>query len=159
MSIPNTSMGTTWCGEIPVELETRKFHTRVDEGGITDFVGGWNDETNAAWDTILDEGLIKLTEDQARRLLYNTRNPQDPSTCAGALEVFLLLHCFVFLFLSLVPSVYFADGIWYRHQENSSRMHVGLSTLSGLPETLDHCFDYLRQNIMCWSDTTISSLA
>ncbi|THC96550.1 hypothetical protein EYZ11_003994 [Aspergillus tanneri] len=59
MSIPNTSMGTTWCGEIPVELETRKFHTRVDEGGITDFVGGWNDETNAAWDTILD-GILPL---------------------------------------------------------------------------------------------------
>lgn len=40
--------------EIPVEWTTRKFRTGVEEGGLTDFIGGWNEHTNAAWDTILD---------------------------------------------------------------------------------------------------------
>ncbi|KAI9036336.1 oxidase ustYa family protein [Aspergillus affinis] len=133
--------------EIPVQWTTRKFRTGVEEGGLTDFIGGWNEHTNAAWDTILDAGLIKLTEDQAKRLPFNTtRNPQDPSTYVGALEVFHQLHC-----LNNIRHGYYVPEARDLVPEPGKLLtHAAY---------LDHCFDYLRQNIMCWSDTTISSLA
>ncbi|THC95111.1 hypothetical protein EYZ11_005395 [Aspergillus tanneri] len=79
--------------EIPVEREIRQFHTGV-HNEITEFFGDVNDKTNAAWQTILDAGLIKLTPDQASRLPHETaRNPHDPSTYVGILEAFHQLHC------------------------------------------------------------------
>ncbi|PLB43503.1 hypothetical protein P170DRAFT_480478 [Aspergillus steynii IBT 23096] len=153
--------------EIPVEWTTRKFRTGVEEGGLTDFIGGWNEHTNAAWDTILDAGLIKLTEDQAKSLPYNTtRNPQDPSTYVGALEVFHQLHClnnirhgyYVPEARDLVPEpgklLTHAGQLFFCLNDETA-----LTIRSPAFCSLDHCFDYLRQNIMCWSDTTISSLA
>lgn len=40
--------------EIPVEMEMRQFHTGVRYGDGTPFMGGWNNDTNHAWESILD---------------------------------------------------------------------------------------------------------
>ncbi|KAA8645271.1 oxidase ustYa family protein [Aspergillus tanneri] len=129
--------------EIPVEREIRQFHTGV-HNEITEFFGDVNDKTNAAWQTILDAGLIKLTPDQASRLPHETaRNPHDPSTYVGILEAFHQLHC-----LNAIWEGFYDPEKGFSHPVHGHRdLHP------------DHCFEYLRQNILCWSDTNIGTIA
>ncbi|KAM3426918.1 hypothetical protein MY4824_009745 [Beauveria thailandica] len=122
----------------------RQFHTGVQHGDITPFIGGWNNATNAAWASILDAGLIKLTPEQAGKLPYETaRNPGDSSTYVGILEVFHELHCLN----------YIRRGYYNAEQRDLFPEPGKLLTHA------DHCFDYLRQNLMCWSDTTIAPIS
>ncbi|KAL7910459.1 hypothetical protein GGI35DRAFT_493061 [Trichoderma velutinum] len=129
---------------IPVEMEMRQLHTAVRYGDVTPFMGGWNNETNHAWESILDAGLIRLTPDQASKLPYKTaKNPHDPSTYVGILEVFHQLHCLN----------YIRHGYYIPEQRD-------LYPDPGKDAThADHCFDFLRQNLMCWSDTDIASIS
>ncbi|KAL7941543.1 hypothetical protein V8C42DRAFT_360768 [Trichoderma barbatum] len=130
--------------EIPVEMEMRQFHTAVRHGDVTPFMGGWNNETNLAWNSILDAGLIKLTPQQASKLPYKTaRNPHDPSTYVGILEVFHQLHCLNFI----------RQGYYIPEERDLYPPPGEVATHA------DHCFDFLRQNLMCWSDTDIAPIS
>ncbi|KAI0402437.1 hypothetical protein F4802DRAFT_575746 [Xylaria palmicola] len=124
--------------EVPVEMELYRFRTGVRES--TPFFGPPNATTNAAWGTILNAGLIKLTPEQANRLSVPTAiNQEDPTSYVGILEVFHQLHCLNTLRLRAFaqdPEVQFAD-----------------------PGHTAHCFEYIRQSLMCLADVNIAPIS
>ncbi|KAI5865375.1 hypothetical protein GGS23DRAFT_558957 [Durotheca rogersii] len=124
--------------EIPVEMELYRFRTGVREK--TPFFGAPNASTDAAWDTILDAGLVRLTAAQADKLSAPTaRSQQDPTSYVGILEVFHQLHCLNILRKRLYasdPAVQLGDSF-----------HTA------------HCFDYIRQSLMCLSDVNIAPIS
>ncbi|KAF4505956.1 hypothetical protein G6O67_007851 [Ophiocordyceps sinensis] len=129
--------------EIPVEREMRQFHTGIQPGDTTPFMGGLTDEANAAWASILDAGLVKLTPEQAAKLPYETaRDPHDSSSYVGVLDVFHQLHC-----LNHIREGYY----------NAGRRELAPQP-GEIVTHVDHCFDFLRQNLMCWSDTSITPI-
>ncbi|KAI1427180.1 hypothetical protein F5Y12DRAFT_712514 [Xylaria sp. FL1777] len=123
---------------IPVEMELYRFQTGVRES--TPFFGPPNATTDAAWNTILNAGLIKLTPEQADTLSAPTAKDQlDPTSYVGILEVFHQLHCLNTLRLRAFaqdPEVQFAD-----------------------PGHTAHCFEYIRQSLMCLADVNIAPIS
>ncbi|KAI0534374.1 hypothetical protein GGR58DRAFT_61283 [Xylaria digitata] len=124
--------------EIPVEMELYRFQTGVRES--TPFFGPPNATTDAAWRTILNAGLIKLTPEQADMLSAPTaKNQEDPTSYVGILEVFHQLHCLNTLRLRAFAKdseVQFAD-----------------------PGHTAHCFEYIRQSLMCLADVNIAPIS
>ncbi|KAL7941544.1 hypothetical protein V8C42DRAFT_348667 [Trichoderma barbatum] len=119
----------------------REFFTGITEDRKTAFLGPPSNETNAAWASIQDVGLIHLNENQARLLGTPTaRQYKVPEgSYVGVLEVFHQLHC-----LSRIRMAFYTDqkgGHW--ESPDVVRRHN------------DHCFDYLRQSLMCLSDVNI----
>ncbi|KAI1168617.1 hypothetical protein F5B18DRAFT_669868 [Nemania serpens] len=123
--------------EVPVEMELYRFATGVREK--TAFWGAPNATTDAAWSTILDAGLVRLTPEQAAKLSAPTvKSRQDPTSYVGILEVFHQLHCVNILRHRLYnydPEVQIGDAF-----------HIG------------HCFEYLRQSVMCLADVNIAPI-
>ncbi|KAI1194125.1 hypothetical protein F5X97DRAFT_327876 [Nemania serpens] len=141
--------------EIPVEIELYRFATGVREK--TDFWGAPNATTDAAWGTILNgecphtrpgranyshsflAGLVRLTSEQAGKLSAPTaKSRQDPTSYVGILEVFHQLHCLNILRRRLYSS---ESGF-----KPGDAFHTG------------HCFEYLRQSLMCLSDVNIAPI-
>ncbi|GAW16356.1 hypothetical protein ANO14919_057820 [Xylariales sp. No.14919] len=124
--------------EVPVEMELYRFQTGVRES--TPFFGPPNATTDAAWGTILNAGLIKLTPEQADALSAPTaKDQQDSTSYVGILEVFHQLHCLNTLRLRAFatdPEVQFAD-----------------------PGHTAHCFEYIRQSLMCLADVNIAPIS
>ncbi|KAM3426919.1 hypothetical protein MY4824_009746 [Beauveria thailandica] len=127
--------------DIPVEMETREFYTGITEDRKTDFYGPPSNKTNAAWASIQDVGLIRLNADQVRLLGTPTARQYNApvGSYVGVLEVFHQLHC-----LSRIRMAFYTEqkgGYW--------------ETLEVIERHTDHCFDYLRQSLMCLSDVNI----
>lgn len=57
---------------IPVEMEMRQFHTAVRYGDVTPFMGGWNNETNHAWESILDGQRLQCDYFDISRLTFSS---------------------------------------------------------------------------------------
>ncbi|KAH8812255.1 hypothetical protein F5884DRAFT_898552 [Xylogone sp. PMI_703] len=124
--------------EIPVEMELYRFRTGVPEK--TAFFGVSNASTDAAWNTILDAGLVQLTQPQADKLSAPTaRNPTNPTSYVGMLEVFHQLHCLH----TIRRVVYSSDEAFISDQSG----HIA------------HCFEYLRQTLMCLADVHIAPIS
>ncbi|EQL01883.1 hypothetical protein OCS_02407 [Ophiocordyceps sinensis CO18] len=129
--------------DVPVEMEMREFHTGIAADQRTAFWGPPNNQTIAAWASILDVGLIHLNDQQAGRLgsptarQYNT----PPGSYVGVLEVFHQLHC-----LSRIWASYYTD---ISHDGESREM---------MQKHTAHCFDYLRQALMCNGDVNIGPI-
>ncbi|KAI1436987.1 hypothetical protein GGR50DRAFT_158342 [Xylaria sp. CBS 124048] len=124
--------------EIPVEMQSYRFQTGVRES--TPFFGPPNATTDAAWGTILNAGLIKLTPAQADTLSAPTAvNQDDPTTYVGILEVFHQLHC-----LNLLRLRAFATDEEKQFAD---------------PGHTEHCFEYIRQSLMCLADVNIAPIS
>lgn len=88
--------------EIPVEREMRQFHTGIQPGDTTPFMGGLTDEANAAWASILDGQHSHLHDEQHDELTAPSRSRQAHARAsrqaplrdgAGSSRFFQLCRC------------------------------------------------------------------
>ncbi|KAH8812254.1 hypothetical protein F5884DRAFT_305938 [Xylogone sp. PMI_703] len=140
---PDNQPQTAYLGVVkaPVEYETRRFHTGMRDGDVTDFFGLAGDKTaDAAWNTILDTPLTRLTAKQATQLGTETsREWNATASYVGIVGVFHQLHC-----LSRLRYI-------ISHPDRFGEFEG-----QGIAETHKmHCIEYLRQSIMCLGDVTV----
>ncbi|KAI0534376.1 hypothetical protein GGR58DRAFT_61288 [Xylaria digitata] len=126
--------------QAPVEYESRRFHTGIVNGDVTEFFGAPGTKADVAWNRILDTGLMRLTADQASRLGDETaREWNTTDSYVGILGTFHQLHCLSRLRYTL----FFPDRYEEFDGEHIANKHIL------------HCIEYLRQIIMCLGDVTI----
>ncbi|KAM7186188.1 protein of unknown function (DUF3328) domain containing protein [Rhypophila sp. PSN 637] len=125
--------------QIPVSMESFRFQTGVRKQ-YTAFFGPRNASTDAAWDSILNAGLVRITKAQADSLSAPTTwSRHDPSMYVGIVEVFHQLHCLG----HLRTLIYAADPTAERMKN---------------PGHADHCIEYLRQTLTCLADVEIAPI-
>ncbi|KAJ6583483.1 hypothetical protein DFH09DRAFT_1029141 [Mycena vulgaris] len=98
-------------------------------------------ELDDAWDDLYNFGISRITRDQAVLLPNKTSPiPGDPGFYIAELDVFHELHCLNMVRKALDPE-YYPD--WNINMVDRAREHVS------------HCVDWIRQAIMCHSDTSV----
>ncbi|KAI5865377.1 hypothetical protein GGS23DRAFT_558960 [Durotheca rogersii] len=126
--------------QVPVEYETRKFHTGIVAGDVTEFFGPPGSKADVAWNKIVEAGLTRLTADQAGRLGEVTAKEWNTTdSYVGVLGAIHQLHC-----LSRLRYTIFYPG---RFEEFDGGHLAQLHLL--------HCIEYLREIIMCLGDVTV----
>ncbi|PMD61028.1 uncharacterized protein K444DRAFT_720792, partial [Hyaloscypha bicolor E] len=119
-----------------VEYEDRIFTTGF-HGDRTVYQGRPNPENLASWTRLTTAGIVKLDEQEAKRLPNKTAQVSgEPGSYIASLEMFHQLHC-----LNQLRLVYFDET---KDMSTDDKIKVGLH--------IDHCVDYLRQAIMCHGD-------
>ncbi|KAI1427182.1 hypothetical protein F5Y12DRAFT_203422 [Xylaria sp. FL1777] len=126
--------------QAPVEYESRRFHTGIVNGDVTEFFGAPGTKADVAWNRVLNTGLMRLTADQASRLGdETTREWNTTDSYAGILGMFHQLHCLS----RLRYTIFFPDRFEQFDGERLANKHIL------------HCIEYLRQIIMCLGDVTV----
>ncbi|KAJ7446319.1 hypothetical protein FB451DRAFT_1567858 [Mycena latifolia] len=96
---------------------------------------------DAAWDDLYNFGISRIPKDEAALLPNKTSPiPGDPGFYIAELDVFHELHCLNMIRKALDPE-YYPD--WNIKAVERAREHVS------------HCVDWIRQAIMCHSDTSV----
>ncbi|KAL7798029.1 hypothetical protein V8C37DRAFT_418521 [Trichoderma ceciliae] len=131
----------------PVYYETTHFQragfhdSRHDSN--TEYEGTPNTENDAAWDHLLDVGVVNISgEENSRLAVKSASTVKDPNKYMVQLEMFHQLHC-----LKWVRDQFW--GLQYAYETSSKVVEF--------PQRVnhtDHCIDYLRQVIMCNGDLT-----
>ncbi|KAJ9248631.1 hypothetical protein DTO207G8_7267 [Paecilomyces variotii] len=109
--------------------------------GQNPFAGEPRPETDKAWSDLLRGGIIKISEDELKKLNKTSIPLQDGSGYIAYLEAIHMLHCVKRIYQSQHPEHYpelrgtdaFAPGHW------------------------DHCLEVLRQGIICNADITVNT--
>ncbi|KAL2129874.1 hypothetical protein VTI74DRAFT_7185 [Chaetomium olivicolor] len=132
--------------DVPIEYQRVRFNATVPGTRDTEWLGSSNEKTDALWDSLLDVGVIALNAAQISHLSPPPARLADGQDgWAGTFEVFHQVHC-----LNLLRKRFFAPerngpadwqetaDLWEWHNE--------------------HCFEYLRQTILCHADVSIFPL-
>lgn len=100
---------------------------------------GSSNGINKAWEDLYNEfGISQISASLAAQLPNATmRNHNDPSKFIVQLDVFHQLHCLNLLRKLVYPAVF------PEHQPHATEDSV---------DHLEHCYDQLRQSLMCHSD-------
>ncbi|KAF2095020.1 hypothetical protein NA57DRAFT_79510 [Rhizodiscina lignyota] len=131
--------------DVPIVWEEKTLQTpfQFSTGTFDDSWGGSSPEADAKWDELLSiASVIRLTESEARRLPIETAHlwGEDKDSYAGFLEVYHQLHCL--------------NRIRRHFYNRTAEMHGDPTPEFSLNHD-EHCFDYLRQNLMCFADVSI----
>ncbi|KAF2197593.1 hypothetical protein GQ43DRAFT_199641 [Delitschia confertaspora ATCC 74209] len=105
---------------------------------------------DAAWDSLMPEGRGFVLVENPEKYGYHGGVPTEKGVDRFSVSVFHQLHC-----LGMIRASYY--------KRNSTTQPIGHLEGDVPPEILDevhnhhiaHCFDYLRQALMCSADTTI----
>ncbi|KAJ6496924.1 hypothetical protein DFH09DRAFT_945732 [Mycena vulgaris] len=98
-------------------------------------------ELDEKWDDLYNFGISRIPKHEADRLPNKTSPiPGDPGFYIAGLNVFHELHCLNMIRKALDPDYYPDSNI---KTSEPSRKHVS------------HCVDWLRNSIMCHSDTSV----
>lgn len=109
------------------------------------FSGVPSPEKEAAWDSLLKNFNLRLTESEMRSLGKMDDNlPLPDGGYFGSLTVFHQLHCIERVQKALYPKYYWADL-----NDEEAFLNLGHS---------EHCLDVLRQSIMCNADTSMITM-
>ncbi|KAI1453925.1 hypothetical protein F4805DRAFT_354269 [Annulohypoxylon moriforme] len=125
-----------------VRFERAGFHDSRHEE-LTKYEGAPNAQNNAAWERLLEVGVVGISEKENLRLTNGSASaPRNPDQYMVELELFHQLHCLKWL----------RDQIFEFHDafDNSH----ALMNIPQRKDHNDHCIDYLRQAIMCHGDIT-----
>ncbi|KAE9373355.1 hypothetical protein N431DRAFT_465651 [Stipitochalara longipes BDJ] len=130
--------------DAPIEYQTIQFSNNTGSD-TTPFQGPSNPETDAAWSKLLDvgPGLIWIDDETAKRLPKSTaRRFNGDGDYVGVVEMFHQLHC-----LNRIRLLFY-NSSWNVEHESPAifKAHT------------DHCFDYLRETLMCHGDLDIMSM-
>lgn len=133
--------------EIPITYEYQRFKRAGFHDGkhedLTIYEGKPSDTNNAAWQRLLQVGVVAISRGESDRLVNGTAAaPRSPNKYMVELEMFHQLHCLKWV----------RDQLWELEGEAS-----GAQRLDKNPQRMDHsdhCIDYLRQVIMCHGDMT-----
>ena len=102
-------------------------------------------EKEAAWDELLRNFNIRVSEDEMRHLGKLEHGlPLPDGGYFGSLTVFHQLHCIWRLQKSLYPKYYWSDL-----SEDEAFLNLVHS---------EHCLDVMRQSILCNADTSIMTM-
>ncbi|KAI1771727.1 hypothetical protein F4818DRAFT_445058 [Hypoxylon cercidicola] len=107
------------------------------------FVGKPRPELDRAWSQLLRSILVRISEDEMKRMNKTSVTLQDGSGYVGYLESLHMLHCVKRFYESRYPEHY-PD---VQEDDGFSEGH------------LDHCVEVLRQGIMCNADVTINTFS
>ncbi|GAD97500.1 hypothetical protein AN7265.2 [Paecilomyces variotii No. 5] len=102
--------------------------------GPNPFAGEPRPETDEAWSDLLRGGIVKISEDELRRLNKTSIPLRDGSGYIAYLEAIHMLHCV--------------------HPEHYPELQ---GTDAFAPGHWDHCLEVLRQGIMCNADITVNT--
>ncbi|KAF7341323.1 hypothetical protein MVEN_01868600 [Mycena venus] len=98
-------------------------------------------DLDKAWEDLYNFGISRISKDEAARLPNKTSPiPGDPGFYIAELDVFHELHCLNMIRKALDPD-YYPD--WNIKTVERAREHVS------------HCVDWIRESIMCHSDTSV----
>lgn len=127
---------------------------------------------------VRSDAFIRLSEDELVNLGRNsTLIPDGSGDYIGALDVYHQLHCVVsdrmpesdhkdrsninkqFIFQYVHQDYYTLRKINVPKQDHISKYHAEHKVRIGQADTIqDHCIDILRQVVMCYADTSISTM-
>ncbi|MCJ1312620.1 hypothetical protein MMC25_006295 [Agyrium rufum] len=126
--------------DAPIIWEDKTINTRFN-GTFIDSYAGSNPITDAKWDALLEVGIIRLTpEEEARLPIKTVPLYGDEEGYAGFIETFHQLHCLNRIRKHFYEPTANLDG---NQTAEFTRFHD------------EHCFDYIRQNLMCTADTNV----
>jgi len=119
------------------------------------FDGGLDHKTVAAWDSLMPPGRGFVLVEDPSRFDLEPGIPTDLGIDRYSVSVFHQLHC-----LGLIRASYYSakggqDSVILHggsHLNETVRNHIH-------GEHIDHCFDFIRQALMCAADTTIEPAA
>ncbi|KAJ6472637.1 hypothetical protein DFH09DRAFT_1007721 [Mycena vulgaris] len=117
-------------------------------GDLSPFQIPSSSELDQAWSDLYNFGISKITKEEAARLPNKTQAiPGDEGHYIAELDVFHNLHCLNKIRMALDPDYYpdwrvSTTNNWIPTQKNATE-HVG------------HCVDWIRQSLMCTSDTSV----
>ncbi|KAH8434518.1 oxidase ustYa family protein [Aspergillus melleus] len=105
------------------------------------FAGEPSPEIDRAWSDLLRGGMVKISEDELRKMNKTSIELKDGSGYLGYLETIHMLHCVKRIYQYQYPDYY-----------------AGLEDLHAFePGHWDHCLEVLRQGILCNADITVNT--
>ncbi|KAI0520849.1 hypothetical protein F5B22DRAFT_653787 [Xylaria bambusicola] len=133
--------------DIPIVYEYKRFQRAgfhdTKHKDLTLYEGKPNKHNNAAWEHLLEVGVVAISREENERLKNGTATtPANSNEYMVELELFHQLHCLKWI----------RDQLWELEEVVSSRKKLG--EFSQRTDHNDHCIDYLRQSIMCHGDVT-----
>ncbi|KAI0878355.1 hypothetical protein GGS24DRAFT_518143 [Hypoxylon argillaceum] len=105
------------------------------------FTGEPRPEVDQAWSQLLRSSMIRISEEELKRMNKTSIRLRDGSGYVGYLEAIHMLHCVKRMYQS-------------RHPEHYVELQ-GTEAFSS--EHWDHCLEVLRKGIMCNADVTINT--
>ncbi|KAI1177470.1 hypothetical protein F4777DRAFT_206751 [Nemania sp. FL0916] len=105
------------------------------------FAGEPRPELDQAWSSLLRSSMIKVSEDELRKMNKTSIALKDGSGYLGYLESIHMLHC--------VKRIYQAQ-----HPEHYPKLQGTEAFTAG---HWDHCLEVLRRGIMCNADVTVNT--
>ena len=130
-----------------IKYETQVFdHTQVFFNSTPKpYSGVPSPQKEAAWDDLLQNFNLRVTEDEMRHLgKLDDSLPLPDGGYFGSLTVFHQLHCIWRVQKALYPKYYLANL-----SEEEAFLNLGHS---------EHCLDVLRQSILCNADTSMITM-
>ncbi|KAJ7641088.1 hypothetical protein FB45DRAFT_1053696 [Roridomyces roridus] len=130
-----------------VETEVKVFNVGFSDN-FSDFQIPSSPHLDKMWSDLYNFGVSRITKDEASMLPNKTEEiPGDEGHYIAALDVFHTLHCLNKIRMALDPDYYPAWRIstannWIPEQKN-------------VTQHISHCVEWLRQSIMCTSDTSV----
>jgi len=128
--------------DAPISYYDKIITTAWENNTFLDPWGGDGPEVDKKWEDLLSGGIVRLTHEETARLPFTPAKlyKGHEGEYAGFMEVFHHLHCL--------------NRIRRNFYNPDAETDPGLS-----PEFTrqhnEHCFDYLRQNILCYSDLSV----
>jgi len=126
----------------PIRYTTWTIFDEKDIAPYRTVNGSSNSDVDDQWNELLDIGAIKMDEAAKKRLPTDTARVYGEEFYAGVLEFEHQLHC-----LNRIRKIFYG----------STLEEMG-GTYANFTGHNDHCFQYLRQAIMCHADLEIMSM-
>ncbi|KAF7324953.1 hypothetical protein MKEN_00537700 [Mycena kentingensis (nom. inval.)] len=130
-----------------VEHEVKVYNVGFT-GDLSPFQIASSPKLDQMWSDLYNFGISRIPKEQAALLPNKTHAiPGDPGYYIAELDVFHNLHCLNKVRMALDPDYYpdwriSTTGNWIETQKNAT-------------EHVNHCIDWIRQSIMCSSDTSV----
>ncbi|KAK7052481.1 hypothetical protein R3P38DRAFT_2860572 [Favolaschia claudopus] len=130
-----------------VEHEVRVYNVGF-EGDLSPFQIPSSPALDQAWSNLYNFGISRITKEEAARLPNKTHAiPGDDGHYIAELDVFHNLHCLNKVRMALDPD-YYPD--WRISTTNN---HI--PSQKNATDHVGHCIDWIRQSLMCSSDTSV----
>ncbi|KAJ7467495.1 hypothetical protein FB451DRAFT_1137328 [Mycena latifolia] len=130
-----------------VEYEVRVFYGG-SEGDLSPFHLPSSPALDEMWRNLYKRGVSRITKDEAARLPNKTHAiPGDDGHYIAELDVFHNLHCLDKIRMALDPD-------YYPNWRISTTNNFIPSQIDATAHIV-HCIDYVRQSLMCSSDTSM----